>query len=101
MLQWPPHSPHLNPKDHLWDVVEGESHVVDQQLTNQVPDAPGGIKAVRKARGFPNLYQQEQLIKWPVSVHCTYTSYCTCKRFKKSKESKPFSCLAILVLAEV
>ncbi len=26
LLKWPPHSPDLNPIEHIWDVVERESH---------------------------------------------------------------------------
>ncbi len=34
LLKWPPHSPALNPLEHLWDVVEREIHIMDVQLTN-------------------------------------------------------------------
>ncbi len=36
LLKWPPHSPDLNPIEHLWDVVEREIHIMDVQSTNQV-----------------------------------------------------------------
>ncbi len=41
LLKWPPHSPDLNPIEHLWDVVEREIHIMDVQPTNlqQLRDA--------------------------------------------------------------
>ncbi len=31
LLKWPPHSPDLNPIEHLWDVVEREIRILDVQ----------------------------------------------------------------------
>ncbi len=41
LLKWPPQSRDLNPKEHLWDVVEWEIHIMDVQPTNlqQLHDA--------------------------------------------------------------
>ena len=41
ILKWPPQSPHLNPIEDLWDVVEQEIRIMDGQLTNlqQLPNA--------------------------------------------------------------
>ncbi len=41
LLKWPPQSPDLNPIEHLWDVVEREIRIMDEQLTNlqQLRDA--------------------------------------------------------------
>ncbi len=41
LLIWPPHSPDLNPIEHLWDVVEREIRIMDVQPTNlqQLHDA--------------------------------------------------------------
>jgi len=73
VLKWPPHSPNLNPIEHLWDVVERELCAPDIHPTNlhQLQDAilsiwaniskewfqhlvesmPHRIKAVLKAKG--------------------------------------------------
>ncbi len=78
LLKWPPQSPDLNPREHLWDVVEREICIMDVQLTNlqQMRDAvisiwikiseerfqhlvesmPRRIKAVLKAKGDPTRY---------------------------------------------
>ncbi|KAK0134694.1 Transposable element Tcb1 transposase [Merluccius polli] len=78
VLKWPPHSPDLNPIEHLWDVVEREIRIMDVQPTNlqQLRDAimsiwtklseecfqylvesvPRRIKAVLKAKGGPTRY---------------------------------------------
>ncbi len=78
LLKWPPHSPDLNPVEHLWDVVEREIHIMDEQTTNlqQLRDAimsiwtkiseecfrhfvesmPQIIKAFLKAKGGPTRY---------------------------------------------
>ncbi len=75
LLKWPPQSPDLNPKEHIWDVVEREIHIMDVQPTNlqQLRDAimtiwtkisqecfqhlvesmPRRIKSVLKAKGGP------------------------------------------------
>ncbi len=77
LLKWPPQSPDLNPKEHLWD-VEREIRIMDVQPTNlqQLRDAimsiwtkiseecfqhlvesmPRRIKAVLKAKGGPTRY---------------------------------------------
>lgn len=34
VLRWPPHSPDLNPVEHLWDVLEPGIHIMDVQLTD-------------------------------------------------------------------
>ncbi len=34
LLKWPPQLPDLNPIEHLWDVVEREIRIMDEQLTN-------------------------------------------------------------------
>ncbi len=34
LLKWPPQSPDLNPKEHLWDVVERKICIIDVQPTN-------------------------------------------------------------------
>ncbi len=34
LLNWPPHSPDLNPIEHLWYVVEQEICIMDVQPTN-------------------------------------------------------------------
>lgn len=41
VLKRPPQPPDLNPKEHLWDVVEQEIHITDVQPTNlqQLRDA--------------------------------------------------------------
>ncbi len=41
LIKWPPHSPALNPIEHLWDVVEWEIHIMDVQPPNlqQLRDA--------------------------------------------------------------
>jgi len=41
VLKWPPQSPDLNPKEHLWDVVERELRALDVHPTNihQLQDA--------------------------------------------------------------
>ncbi len=41
LLKRPPHSPDLNPIEHLWDVVEREIHIMDVQPTivQQLRDA--------------------------------------------------------------
>jgi len=41
VLKWPPQSPDLNPKEHLWDLVEREFHGLDVHPTNlnQLQDA--------------------------------------------------------------
>ncbi len=33
-FKWPPEPPDLNPIEHLWDVVEQEIHIMDEQPTN-------------------------------------------------------------------
>ncbi len=75
LLKWPPHSPDLNPIEHIWDV---EIRIMAVQLTNlqQLRDAimsiwtkiseecfqhlvesmPWRIKAVLKAKGRPTRY---------------------------------------------
>ncbi len=39
LLKWPPQSPDLNPIEQLWDVVEREIHIMDEQPTNRVATA--------------------------------------------------------------
>ncbi len=80
LLKRPPHSPDLNPIEHLWDVVEREIHIMDVQPTivQQLRDAdaimsiwtkiseecfqhlvesmPWRIKAVLKAKAGPTRY---------------------------------------------
>ncbi len=92
LLKWPPRSPDLNPIEHLWDVVEREIRIMDEQPTNlqQQRDAimliltkiseeclrhlvkslPRRIKAVPKAKGGvqPGI-SKVYPIKWPVSVY--------------------------------
>ncbi len=76
--KWPPHSPDLNPIEHIWDVMEREIPSADKQPTNmqQLRDAimsiwtkiseecfqhlvesmSRRIKAVLKAKGGPTRY---------------------------------------------
>ncbi len=90
LLKWPPQSPDLNPREHLWDVVEREIHIMDVQPTNlqQLRDAIISIWTKISEEWFNtllNLCHEElrqfwrqkgvqpgtstvYLIKWPVSV---------------------------------
>ncbi len=76
LLKWSPQSLDLNPKEHLWDVVEGEICIMDVQPTNLqklryaimsvrpkiseechlVESMPQNIMAVWKAKGGPTRY---------------------------------------------
>ncbi len=49
-LYWSPQSPDLNPVEHLWDVVEREIHIMDEQLTNlqQLCDAVNKDQNIRR-----------------------------------------------------
>ncbi|KAJ4939103.1 hypothetical protein JOQ06_028564 [Pogonophryne albipinna] len=58
-LKWPPPSPHLNPIEHLWDVVEPEIHIMDVQLTNlqQLCDAIMSIRTRISQECFQHLVE--------------------------------------------
>ncbi len=71
LLKWPPQSSDLNPREHIWDVVEQEIHIMDVQTKNlqQLRDKISEdclqhlaesilriIKAVLKAKGGPTRY---------------------------------------------
>ncbi len=80
LLKWPPHSPDLNPIEHLWDVVEREIRIMDvQQLRDAimsiwtkiseecfqhlVESMLRRIKAVLKAKGVQPSTSKVYLIK--------------------------------------
>ncbi len=58
LLKWPPHSPDLNPVEHLWDVVEREILIMDVQLKNlqQLCDAIMTIWTKISEECFQHLY---------------------------------------------
>uniref|UniRef100_A0A3P8VAQ1 Transposase Tc1-like domain-containing protein n=1 Tax=Cynoglossus semilaevis TaxID=244447 RepID=A0A3P8VAQ1_CYNSE len=73
VLKWPPQSPHLNPIEHLWDVVEREIRIMDVQPTNlrQLCDAIMSIWTKPGPTRVQPVTSMVYLIKWPVSIYIT------------------------------
>lgn len=82
VLQHPPQSPHLNPIDHLWDLLQRESRTVDVQMTSwkQLCDATMAAwtntlmkvwherwRQVWRRKGVQHFTSEVYLTKWPVS----------------------------------
>ncbi len=82
LLEWPPHSPDLNPKEYLWDVVEREKsaatvcwyHVnMDQNLWGMFSNSllnlcHEELRQFWRQKGVQPSTSKVYLIKWPVSV---------------------------------
>ncbi len=67
LLKWPPHSPDINPIEHLWDVVEWEIRIMDVQPTNlqQLHDAIMSIWTKISEECFQNLVES---MPWRIKV---------------------------------
>ncbi len=93
LLKWPPHSPDLNPIEHLWDVVEREIHGcaadksaatvwfyhvnMDQNLIKTLLNlSHEEIRQFWRQKGVQSDTSKVYLIKWAVNVShkCDYIS---------------------------